>query len=71
MSNIDEILENDNFDNEDDEQKSPTDVEIPDDDDDFDINSPDHQREEEMLWDKKGNILDIDLNSEMENSFLS
>ena len=71
MSNLDEILENDNFDNEDDEQKSPTDVEIPDDDDDFDINSPDHQREEEMLWDKKGNILDIDLNSEMENSFLS
>ena len=72
MSILDDILENDNFDNDDDsEKKSPTDIEIPEDDDDFDINSPDHQREEEMLWDKKGNILDIDLNSEMENSFLS
>ncbi len=72
MSIIDEMFENDNFDNnDDDEKKSPSEIVIPDDDEEFDINSPDHQREEEMLWDKKGNIIDIDLNTEMENSFLS
>ena len=72
MSNRDEFKEDKNLDTiEEDEIKNKTSVEVPEDDEEFDMSSPDHQREEEMLWDQKGNILDVNLNSEMENSFLS
>lgn len=74
MSNRDEYLDDKDLDktlDEEDEEKNATSVEVPEDDEEFDMSSPDHQREEEMLWDQKGNILDVNLNSEMENSFLS
>ena len=72
MSNRDEFKEDKDLDTiEEDEIKNKTSVEVPEDDEEFDMSSPDHQREEEMLWDQKGNILDVNLNSEMENSFLS
>ena len=72
MSNRDEFKEDKDLDIiEEDEIKSNTSVEVPEEDEEFDMSSPDHQREEEMLWDQKGNILDVNLNTEMENSFLS
>lgn len=67
MSKYDEFLEDKDLDKVEEEQSNNQEEE---DDDDFDMSSPEHQMEEE-LWDKKGNILDINLNNEMENSFLS